>query len=40
MIGGVLTAIGLKMAWSQYRRANPSRAERQLRMRAVLAEHW
>ena len=40
VIGSVLTVMGLKMAWSQYRRTSRGRAERQLRMRAVLAEHW
>jgi hypothetical protein len=36
VIGGVLTVVGLKMAWSRYRH----RGDRRLRMRAALAPHW
>jgi len=36
VIGGVLTVVGLKMAWSQYRH----RGDRRARMRAALASHW
>ena len=36
VIGGVLTVVGVKMAWSQYRR----RGDRRARMRAALASHW
>ena len=36
VIGGVLTVVGLKMAWSQYR----YRGDRRARMRAALASHW
>jgi hypothetical protein len=36
VIGGVLTVVGLKMAWSQYRH----RGDRRARMRSALAAHW
>jgi len=36
VIGGVLTVIGLKMAWSMYRH----RSNRKARMRATLASGW
>jgi hypothetical protein len=36
VIGGVLTIVGLKMAWSQYRH----RGDRRERMRAQLASGW
>ena len=36
VIGGVLTVVGLKMAWSQYRH----RGDRRLRMRSALAASW
>jgi hypothetical protein len=36
VIGGVLTAIGLKMAWSMYRK----RTNRRARVRAALASGW
>jgi hypothetical protein len=39
LIGGILTLVGVKMAWSQYR-ARHDRAGRQLRMRGALAAHW
>jgi hypothetical protein len=36
VIGGVLTLVGLKMAWSMYRKRN----NRRDRMRAELASGW
>ena len=36
VIGGVLTLVGLKMAWSMYRK----RADRRDRMRAALTPGW
>ena len=36
VIGGVLTVVGLKMAWSRYRH----RGDRRVRMRSALAAHW
>lgn len=36
VIGGVLTVVGLKMAWSQYRH----RGDRRVRIRAALAPTW
>jgi hypothetical protein len=36
VIGAVLTAVGVKMAWSMYRQ----RRNRRERMRTVLAPHW
>jgi hypothetical protein len=36
VIGGVLTLVGLKMAWSMYRK----RADRRERMRATLTPGW
>ena len=36
VIGGVLTVVGLKMAWAQYRH----HSDRRLRMRSALAAHW
>ena len=39
VIGGVLTVVGLKMAWSQYRHRG-NREYRRERMRAALASHW
>ncbi len=36
VIGGVLTVVGLKMAWSMYRH----RVNRRDRMRAALASGW
>jgi hypothetical protein len=36
VIGGVLTAVGVKMAWSMYRQ----RHNRRERMRTALASHW
>jgi hypothetical protein len=39
VIGAVLTVVGLKMAWSQYRHRG-NREYRRERMRAALASHW
>ena len=36
VVGGILTVVGLKMAWSMYRH----RADRRERMRAQLASSW
>jgi hypothetical protein len=36
VIGGVLTAVGLRMAWSMYRQ----RRNRRERLRGALAPHW
>ena len=36
VIGGVLTVVGLKMAWSRYRH----RGDRRERMRSALAARW
>jgi hypothetical protein len=36
VIGGVLTAVGLRMAWSMYRQ----RRNRRERLRVTLAPHW
>jgi hypothetical protein len=37
VIGGILTVVGLKMAWSQYR---SHRIDRRLQMRSTLVSHW